>query len=333
MAQIGYTPIQIYYSSTTTNAPVAGNLAYGELAINITDGKLFYKDNANAIQVIGYKLWPMTSVTGTLAIANGGTNATTASGARTSLGATTVGSNFFTLTNPSAVTYLQVNADNTITTMNAATFRSAIGAGTGSGSVTSVGGTGTVNGITLTGTVTSSGNLTLGGTLSGVSLTTQVTGTLPVANGGTNLTSYTANGIVYASGIGTLATSSSFTYDGTNFAVGGYIRGASVTITGAAGGTITPTSGTTNQYTVTALGAAATFAIPSGTPIDGQKLTLRIKDNGTARGLTWTTSAGGYRVVGSVLPTTTVANKTIYVGCIYNSADSYWDVVAVTQEV
>lgn len=56
------------------------------------------------------------------------------------------------------------------------------------GTVTSVGGTGTVNGITLTGTVTTSGNLTLGGTLSGVNLTTQVTGTLPVANGGTGNT-------------------------------------------------------------------------------------------------------------------------------------------------
>jgi hypothetical protein len=56
------------------------------------------------------------------------------------------------------------------------------------GTVTSVGGTGTVNGITLTGTVTSSGNLTLGGTLANVDLTSQVTGTLPVANGGTNAT-------------------------------------------------------------------------------------------------------------------------------------------------
>jgi hypothetical protein len=56
------------------------------------------------------------------------------------------------------------------------------------GTVTSVGGTGTVNGITLTGTVTSSGSLTLGGTLSGVSLSTQVTGTLPIANGGTGET-------------------------------------------------------------------------------------------------------------------------------------------------
>jgi hypothetical protein len=61
---------------------------------------------------------------------------------------------------------------------------------TTAGTVTSVGGTGTVNGITLTGTVTSSGDLTLGGTLSNVSLTTQVTGTLPVANGGTGITSF-----------------------------------------------------------------------------------------------------------------------------------------------
>ena len=63
------------------------------------------------------------------------------------------------------------------------------------GTVTSVGGTGTVNGITLTGTVTSSGNLTLGGTLSNVNLTSQVTGTLPIANGGTGSTSTTYVGL------------------------------------------------------------------------------------------------------------------------------------------
>jgi len=57
--------------------------------------------------------------------------------------------------------------------------------------VTSVSGTGTVNGITLTGTVTSTGSLTLGGTLSNVNLTSQVTGTLPIANGGTGTTSTT----------------------------------------------------------------------------------------------------------------------------------------------
>tara|TARA_R110000822_G_scaffold76045_1_gene182872 strand:- start:346 stop:774 length:429 start_codon:yes stop_codon:yes gene_type:complete len=106
---------------------------------------------------------------------------------------------------------------------------------------------------------------------------------------------------------------------------------SSVTITSSA--TITPTSGTADQYTVTALAVAATIAIPSGTPIDGQKLTIRIKDNGTARALTWTTSAGGYRVIGTTLPTTTVATKTVYIGCIYNTTDGYWDTVSVAQEV
>jgi hypothetical protein len=71
------------------------------------------------------------------------------------------------------------------------------------GTVTSVGGTGTVNGITLTGTVTSSGSLTLGGTLSGVDLASQVTGTLPVANGGTGTaTAFTAGSVVFAGASG-----------------------------------------------------------------------------------------------------------------------------------
>jgi hypothetical protein len=60
------------------------------------------------------------------------------------------------------------------------------------GTVTSVSGTGTVNGISLSGTVTSSGSLTLGGALTGVDLTTQVTGTLPIANGGTGQTTASA---------------------------------------------------------------------------------------------------------------------------------------------
>jgi len=101
----------------------------------------------------------------------------------------------------------------------------------------------------------------------------------------------------------------------------------------ASGSTITPTGNTADQYNVTALAVPATIAIPSGTPVDGQKLVIRIEDDGTARALTWTTSAGGYRVIGSTLPTTTVATKNLYVGCIYNSNDSFWDVVAVAQQV
>ena len=117
-----------------------------------------------------------------------------------------------------------------------------------SGPLTSaVGGTGVNNGsatLTLAGNVTHSGaftqtftatgntSLTLptSGTLqtttgslasnTGLPLTTGVTGTLPVANGGTNLTSFTANGVVYASSTSALATGSALTFDGANLGIG-----------------------------------------------------------------------------------------------------------------
>lgn len=88
------------------------------------------------------------TLAGTLALANGGTGSTTAAGARTNLGATTLGSNIFTVTNPSAITFPRFNADNTISTLSATDFRTAIGAGTGSGTVT---------GVTATSPVASSG--------------------------------------------------------------------------------------------------------------------------------------------------------------------------------
>ena len=49
MAQTGFTPVVIYNSGTTTNVPLAANLAYGELAINYTDGKLFYKNGSGVV--------------------------------------------------------------------------------------------------------------------------------------------------------------------------------------------------------------------------------------------------------------------------------------------
>ena len=55
MAQTGYTPISLFYSSTASNAPSAGSLVAGELAINTADGKLFYKDSSNAVQVLATK--------------------------------------------------------------------------------------------------------------------------------------------------------------------------------------------------------------------------------------------------------------------------------------
>ena len=84
----------------------------------------------------------------------------------------------------------------------------------------------------------------------------------------------------------------------------------------------------TDQFNVTAQSTALTIAAPTN-PTDGQKLTIRIKDNGTTRTLVWNAI---FRALGTTLPTNTTANKTIYVGCIYNSNDTRWDVVAVSEE-
>ena len=55
MAQTGFTPISLYYTTTAAAVPTAGNLVAGELAINTQDGKLFYKDAAGVVQVIAGK--------------------------------------------------------------------------------------------------------------------------------------------------------------------------------------------------------------------------------------------------------------------------------------
>lgn len=52
MAQTGYTPIQLYYSTTGSAVPTSGNLASGELAINIADGKLYYKNSGGTVKPI-----------------------------------------------------------------------------------------------------------------------------------------------------------------------------------------------------------------------------------------------------------------------------------------
>ena len=52
MSQSGYTTLQTYYSNTTGHVPTSANLSSGELAVNIADGKLFYKDSNGNVQIL-----------------------------------------------------------------------------------------------------------------------------------------------------------------------------------------------------------------------------------------------------------------------------------------
>lgn len=163
-------------TSNATNANTGSTIVARDASGNFSAGTITATLSGNA-----------TNVSGTVAVANGGTGATSAPTARTNLGATTVGSNVFTLTNPSAITFLRVNADNSVSALDAPTFRSAIGAGTSStsGTVTSVtvsAGTGMSGG----GTVTSSGTITL--TNAGV--TSAVAGTGVSVSGSTGAVTF-----------------------------------------------------------------------------------------------------------------------------------------------
>jgi hypothetical protein len=97
MAQAGFTPISLYFSTSAAAVPLNTDLVNGELAINITDGKLYYKDNAGVVRLLASNatsapvttfsggttgLTPSTAtsgaitLSGTLAVANGGTGIT-----------------------------------------------------------------------------------------------------------------------------------------------------------------------------------------------------------------------------------------------------------------
>lgn len=94
-----------------------------------------------------------------------------------------------------------------------------------------------------------------------------------------------------------------------------------------------PTVNTDNCDVVDITAQAAAIASMttnlSGTPTNFQTLVIRIKDDGTARAITW---GSKFEARGTALPTTTVISKVLTVGFIYDTTTSKWGCVASQQE-
>lgn len=184
MAQTGYTPLLVYGSTTPGNTPSAANLTTSasgvELAINAFDGKLFYKDASGNVQVLAVRM-----PNSILPIANGGTNGT----ATPTAGAVAYGTG-------SAYAFSAAGSSGQVL----------ISGGTGAptwSNLSSIGVTTLSFGTTgLTPSTATSGAIT-------------VAGTLATTNGGTGLTSFTANRVFYASSTSAIAQSANLTFDGT----------------------------------------------------------------------------------------------------------------------
>lgn len=95
----------------------------------------------------------------------------------------------------------------------------------------------------------------------------------------------------------------------------------------------TPTINTDNTdiHTITALATDITSFTTnlSGTPVDGQKLIIRIQDSGSGQTIAWGAS---FEDAGGTLPTSITAGKKAYIGLMYNADDSIWDCVAAIEE-
>jgi hypothetical protein len=205
MAASGYTPIITYNSGTTTNVPIAGNLANGELAINYADGKLFYKDSGGVVQVLASKSGNV-NVSSFSAGTTGFTPSTATTGAVTLSG---------TLVTTNGGTGLSTYAAGDLPYYASGTALSKLGIGSSGQILTSTGSApqwSTLSSVAVTSFSAGTTGFTPSTATSGA---VTLSGTLATTNGGTGLTSFTANGVVYASSTSALATGSALTFDGT----------------------------------------------------------------------------------------------------------------------
>jgi hypothetical protein len=171
----------VFSTSPTLVTPVLGTPQSGNFSTGTFTWPTFNQNTSGTAA----------GLSATLAIASGGTAATTAASAIENLLPAYAGNGSKALKLNSGATALEWVAD-------------------GGGTVTSVAAT-VPSFLSIAGSpITTSGTLAF--TLSGTAL--------PTTSGGTGLTSFTSGGVVYASSSSALATGSALTFDGTNLGVG-----------------------------------------------------------------------------------------------------------------
>ena len=283
MAQPGnFTPILLYGSSTPGNAPLAANLTNNatgsEIAINVADKNLFFKDSTNTVNTVPIRQ-SSTSSNGWLSSTDWNTFNNKGSGTVTSVTGTApvVSSGGTTPAISMAAATTSVNGYLTNTDWN--TFngkQAALVSGTNIK---------TVGGVSLLG----SGDV----------------GTIGVAYGGTGLTSLTANYIPYGNGTSAFSSSANLTFNGTSLGVNTAISGS---YNLAVGGGITSTSGA--NYFVGSLGIGTTGSYKLDVVASGGAVNIfRAGQSGVSNGFTISSTGSALTAVmdGNLLVSTITA--------------------------
>jgi len=329
MAQTGYTPIQLYHSTSAGTSPSGANLASGEVALNVTDGKLYYKDGGGTVQLLASKdassgTFSNVTITSNLTLSGGTANGVlylNGSKVATSGSALVFDGTNLGVGTSSPATKLHVSGQSRVAdSSNAANYMTfGVGAnapyGNASISTTTAGlaivaeGAGNMtflNNGSERMRIDSSGNLSVTGTLNS-------TGSLTVQTGGIIMRNATGNGLLQDSA----GSAASPTYSFYNNADLGMYRSVADTLAWATGGTqrmtldssgnlgigtsspgnkltVASTANDAGKFTST---ATTTALVLDNTHANGWGSNLAIQTGGTA--------AGFFGTIGSLLGNTT----------------------------